>query len=142
MGIFQGIAFAFIWNERRGTANLFFCANGIAGRFGRHPLCLAGNRTRRRLSCCRRHRRHREPETSPLNGEVSWEVSVSVGAERRLWPEVATGKRTYRRIGVRPSACRGCEPGGRHTGLSQPRVNSGLSFLAPSASEARDKSLG
>jgi hypothetical protein len=83
---------------------------------------MAGNRTGRRLSCCRSHRRNREPETRHLIGEVS--VPVSVGEERRLEVEGAkggTGKGMYRRVGVgayrRLSAdCRGCEPGGRTPG--------------------------
>jgi hypothetical protein len=61
---------------------------------------------------------------------VSWRSDVW-GSK---WPK-GPPERTYRRVGVSAFvrwACRGCEPGGRHTGPLLTQVNPGLSFLDPS----------
>jgi hypothetical protein len=71
---------------------------------------MAGNRTWRRLSCCRSHRRNREPETRLLNwgsvvgsviGSVSVSASVSWGGATFV---ARSGHRRNRKRSV--SACR------------------------------------
>jgi hypothetical protein len=65
-------------------------------------LGMAGNRTWRRLSCCRSHRRNREPETRLLNqGSVSVSASVSWGGATFV---ARSGHRRNRKRNV--SACR------------------------------------
>jgi hypothetical protein len=69
---------------------------------------MAGNRTWRRLSCCRSHRRNREPETRLLNwgsvvGSVIGSVSASVSWGGATFV-ARSGHRRNRKRNV--SACR------------------------------------